>query len=396
MTSGPGKPWWRTWRAWILPAVLGLGLVILGISLLPVAPVAPTTATLPDTAAGKLVEKIETIDYPTPQVGWALVAASPYWKLVRTVDAGGKWQDVNPAGDASRGGVVLTVMGPEAAAVVILPFEYIRDSAFAVTTDGGARWSAGVLPNGASSGPDPIFALSAQRIFAVLGSGTVVASTDGGGQWATVNLPALASGTCTPTSIWFTAPASGWVTGSCTGVAALWHSSDAGQSWQSEVLSSTYGSSTPVSVAPPQATPSGGALTTTVATVGSTESLRVFDDSSGSWRAAPALSLPAGRVLVSFANPSDGWVVVAPRATGALALAYYTSSEGNYWSVRTTPISAGQVTGLDLSSSENVVALAQAGRVHLLWTSSNAGVKWTSSELTIVNGPAPVVNGITP
>ncbi|MGH7758143.1 MAG: WD40/YVTN/BNR-like repeat-containing protein [Candidatus Dormibacteria bacterium] len=379
----------------MIPGLAAVALLIFLVNLLPVAPVAPTSESLPDTAVGKLVERIELINFPTAEVGWALVAARPYWKVIRTTDGGVHWRDVNPAGDASNGGVVLTVMGAEAAAVVILPYEYIRDSGFAVTTDGGANWSAGILPNGASTGPDPIFALSNREIFAVLGNGDVVATSNGGSAWSAVKLPALATGSCLPTSVWFTSPSSGWVSGPCTGVAAVWHTANGGASWQPELLSSSYRPSTAVTVAPPQQ--EGGSdrvLDIVVAKTGASESLRVFEHASGEWRAAPAVTLPAGRVLASFANESDGWVLVAPSARGATALAYYTSSAGYDWSFRATPIPASQVTGIDLVSPQSVVALVQAGRYRLVWKTADGGVKWGSTEMAIVNGPAPKVNGI--
>ncbi|HEY6538611.1 MAG TPA: hypothetical protein VI138_06180 [Candidatus Dormibacteraeota bacterium] len=364
------------------------------ISLLPVAPVAPATQSLPDTAVGTLVSKIEQINFPSAQVGWAVVASRPYWQVIRTVDGGTHWQEVNPAGDASNGGVVLTVMGAEAAAVVILPYQYIRDSGFAVTTDGGSRWEAGVLPNGASTGPDPIFALSSKDIFAVLGNGSLVSTSNGGAAWSVVRLPALGSGSCLPTSVWFTSASSGWVSGSCTGMAALWHSADGGATWQPEVLPSSFSQAAKVTVAPPQATGTGAALTTVVASTSSGESLRVFENSTGAWRAAPSLALPKGRVLASFASQSDGWVLVAPSAHRATALAYSTSSAGRDWAFRGTPIPASQVTGLDMVSPSRVLALVQAGRYRLVWATVDGGIRWGRSELTVAKGPAPKVNGV--
>jgi len=391
---GP-RPWWRTWRALTAGVLVLLGVVVFGISALPVAPVAPDTAPIPITTAGKQVQQIESLNYFSAEDGWAVVPTRPYWRVVRTTDGGSRWQDVTPPGAASNGGLSLTVTGASTAAVVFLAYQYIRDSTFAYTRDGGADWTAGILPNSASSGPDPIYVLNSHQIFAVLGSGTVIKSADAGADWAAVTLPGLVSGSCRPTSVWFTSGSSGWVTGSCTGVAALWHTSDAGQSWAPEILSSDYASAAAVSVAPPQLTRSGGAFTTAVATAPTTESLRAFDDSSGSWVSAPAVALPAGRLLVSFEDPSHGWVLDAPSTAGAVALAYSTANEGTNWSLRTTPIPAGQVTRLDLTSPENAVALAQAGRQRVLWSSDDAGVHWQQERLVIFNGPEPRVNGIT-
>jgi hypothetical protein len=99
--------------------------------------------------------------------------------------------------------------------------------------------------------------------------------------------------------------------------------------------------------------------------------------------------------LVSFSGPFDGWVLDSPRTAGALALAYYTSNEGTNWSLRATPIPAGQLTVLDLLSPESVVALAQAGRQRDLFSSADAGVKWGRAQMVIFNGPQPRVNGIS-
>lgn len=395
MTAGGPRPWWRTWRALTVGAVVALAAVTFGISLLPVAPVAPASTPIPITTKGKLVRQIELLNYPNAQDGWAVVPTSPYWRVVRTSDGGSRWQDVTPPGAASNGGLALTVTGASTAAVVFLAYQYIRDSTFAFTSDGGAEWTAGILPNSASSGPDPIYVLSSHQIFAVLGNGTLISSADGGATWADVSLPGIGSGSCRPTSVWFTSGSSGWVTGDCTGVAALWHTSNSGLSWTAEVLSSGYPSTAAVTIAPPQVTRSGGAFTTAVATASSTESLRVFDDSSGSWVSAPSVALPAGRLLVSFENSSHGWVLDAPGTAGAVALAYSTSNEGANWSLRTTPIPAGQVTQLDLASPEHAVALAQAARERVLWSTDDAGVHWTQAPLVIFNGPEPRVNGIT-
>lgn len=395
MTARGARPWWRSWRALMIPALIALAAIIFGISRLPAAPVAPHTARIPDTTVGKLVRQIEMIDYSNAQVGWAVVPTHPYWRVVRTSDGGSRWQDVTPPGNASNGGLALTVTGSSTAAVVFLAYQYIRDSTFAYTNDGGAEWTAGILPNSASRGPDPIYVLNAHQMFAVLGNGTVVSSVDGGSSWTDVTLPPLGSGSCSPTSVWFTSISSGWITGNCTGVAALWHTSDSGLSWQPVVLSTAYASAVSVSVRPPQATPSGGAFTTAVGTGGSTESLRVFVSSASSWTSAPAVALPAGRILVSFSGPFDGWVLDSPRTAGALTLAYYTSNEGTNWSLRATPIPAGQLTVLDLLSPESVVALAQAGRQRDLFSSADAGVKWGRAQMVIFNGPQPRVNGIS-
>jgi hypothetical protein len=123
--------------------------------------------------------------------------------------------------------------------------------------------------------------------------------------------------------------------------------------------------------------------------------LRVFAQSSSGWTSAPAVALPAGRVLVSFTSASDGWALVAPRSAGALVLAYQTSNTGVNWSFQTTTIPAAEVTAFDLLSPGSAVALTQAGRKNDLWSSTNSGKSWHESQMAVSEGPVPKVNGIT-
>jgi photosystem II stability/assembly factor-like uncharacterized protein len=386
-----------SWRLWALTvsALAAALLALWVITSLPIAPVAPNLSSAPDTTAGGVARKIDQVSFPTPEVGWAVVPTQPFWRLVRTTDAGKRWQDVTPPGNGTNGGIAVTVLGPQSAIVVFLAYQNNRDSAFAVTSDGGSDWTAGILPHGASFGPDPIFAVSSQRLWAVLGSGAFISSSNGGGSWAPTALPALASGSCSPTSVNFTSTSTGWISGSCQGIAALWETTDAGLAWRPVVLSSDYSRSARISVAPPRTTTSGGVVTT-AATLGQNNvALRVFTESGTVWGSVPAVSLPAGRLIVSFANGTDGWVVDAPAAKGALALAYYTSDGGVNWSFRTTPIPAVEVTALDLLSSQTAVVMAQNGRRNLIWSTADEGLHWTDASVSIFSGPTPRVNGIS-
>ncbi|MGA8427590.1 MAG: hypothetical protein WB801_08400 [Candidatus Dormiibacterota bacterium] len=394
MTARLLSPRWGRWALLLALLLIGLVAVGFGILELPSAPVRPAVIPIPNTTTGRLVEQIETLKYPTAQVGWAVVPTSPFWELVRSSDGGRRWINVTPPGNGTDGGVAVTVSGPETATVVVLPYQYVRTSTFAVTADGGADWTAGILPNAASEGPDPMFALTSSRLFAVLANGVLLTSSNSGTSWSALTLPQLPSGSCLPTSIWFTAPGSGWVTGQCLGVAAMWHTADAGGSWQAVVLPGAYASSSSVLVAPPQSTASGAVLATAVASGGGQESLRVFEQTAGGWTSAPALALPAGRVLVSFASATDGWALVAPRASGALGLAYQTSNAGVNWSIQTTTIPASELTAFYLLSPADAVALTQAGRKDYLWSSSTGGKSWEESEMAVSEGPIPKVNGI--
>ena|GEM_PF-4526256 len=395
MTRRGPSPRRRKWALLLAVLLIGVAAVAFGILELPSAPVAPAVTPIPNTVAGRLVEQIETVRYPTARVGWAVVPTKVYWRLVRTNDAGGRWIDVTPPGAGTNGGIAVTVTGPSTAIVTFLAYQYVRASTFAITSDGGADWTAGILPNAVSEGPDPMYALTSSRLWAVLANGEVLASSNAGTSWSKVPLPALPSGSCLPTSVWFTSSTNGWVTGECQGVAAMWHSADSGGTWQPIVLSTSYASSASVAIAPPQAPASGPVLTSAVVSGSGPESLRVFQQSSTGWTSAPALALPAGRVLVSFTSAADGWALVAPRAPGALVLAYQTSNGGVNWSFQTTTIPAAEVTAFDLLSPGDAVALTQVGRQNDLFVSANGGRTWSESVMAVSEGPVPKVNGIT-
>jgi photosystem II stability/assembly factor-like uncharacterized protein len=364
-----------------------------GITSLPVAPnVTPHLSS--GSTSGTVARLVETLTYVTPQVAWAVVPSRPYWSVVRSTDAGQHWVDVTPTGDGTNGGVELTVLSATEAIVSYRAYQFSRDSAFAITTDGGHEWTAAILPNAVSSGPDPVAEGRGGEIWAVLGSGDVVSSTDGGGRWSTAVLPTSTEGSCVPTSVRFTSALVGWVSGQCHGAAVLWRTDNGGSSWQQQVLQAGYHRSATIVVGLPQVDETG-LFTTVTSTSAGGGSVAVFSDSNTGWASTPSVSLPAGRLITSFANGNEGWIVDAPSGAATLALAYQTSNGGINWSLRSLPMPASGVTATDVVTEKSIWILSQTSAGAELWSTTDGGRSWDSGKLHVISGPPPLVNGVT-
>lgn len=394
MTRPGGGLGWRKWSviagAALLVVIVGLAW---GITSLPVAPnVTPRLSS--GSTSGTVARLVETLTYVTPQVAWAVVPSRPYWSVVRSTDGGKLWVDVTPTGDGTNGGVELTVLSATEAIVSYRAYQYSRDSAFAITSDGGHKWTAAILPNAVSSGPDPVAEGRDGEIWAALGSGEVVSSIDGGGRWSVAVLPTPSEGSCVPTSVRFTSTLVGWISGQCHGAAALWRTDNAGSSWQSLVLHAGYRPAATIVVGLPQVDESGLFTWVTSTTVGG-GSLAVYSDSSKGWVSTPPVSLPAGRLITSFANGNEGWVVDAPSGSSTVALAYQTSNGGINWSLRSLPMPASGVTASDFVTNQTMWILSQTSAGAEAWSTTDGGRSWSSASLHEVAGPPPLVNGVT-
>jgi len=394
-SRGKAAPWRRRGPLALAAVIAVLGLTW-GIASLPAAPNVSTTYSTPDTAAGSLALQIESMTFASAQVAWAVIPLRPNWSLDRSTDAGHHWLDVTPVGAPTGGGLEVSVFSPTSAMLAYRPYQYDRVSAFAVTSDGGAAWTTGILPNAIAIGPDPMALTTTRSYWAVLGSGLVATSTNSGTSWSSISLPAPPTGSCQATSVRFTTSEAGWVTGSCQGTADLWQTVDGGVSWQVRDLGAAVPATERVLVSLPQESARGG-LFTTLTTLGTLSyQIRVFSDNAGTWTAVPSESLPAGRLVISFAGSTDGWVLDATSGKGALALVYQTFDGGRDWALRASPIAAAEVTSLSVLGSQIGYALAQEGSHTRLWTTANGGQTWSGSALKSVAGPPPRTNGITP
>lgn len=383
-------------RRWVLlagAALLGTVGVAAAIASLPRAPVVSPIAA-PDSPAGPLAHQIESLTFASPTIAWAVVPTFPYWRLVRTIDAGRTWRDVTPLGAGTNGGIEATILSPTTSILAYRAYEYNRDSAFALTVNGGADWTTGILPNAVGQGPDPMAFIPPRSVWAVLGSGLLAVSSDFGATWSSLTLPTPPTGSCQPTSVRFINAEVGWISGTCQGSVALWQTTTGGLSWSVVVLEKSVPGLQRELVSLPQGSSAANNFTTVVSVERHQDQVVEFRLQDGSWSATTPESVPGGQLLVYFANPSAGWILDAASGKGALALLYQTADGGADWALRATPIPAGSLTALDVLGGEVGAALAQQGRAARLWTTQDGGLKWSSSSLQIASGPPPRSNGV--
>jgi hypothetical protein len=104
------------------------------------------------------------------------------------------WKLATPPGVADNGGLVVSAGGASSLSVAVRPSQDLLFSPLAVTTDGGASWSAGP-PLGAAVAASPdAFAASGARLAALLSNGTVETSGDAGATWSVAAKPGAIAG----------------------------------------------------------------------------------------------------------------------------------------------------------------------------------------------------------
>jgi hypothetical protein len=118
---------------------------------------------------------------------WAVVpmAANPaYWQVFARPSASTAWQLATPPGVASNGGLVAAGTGG-ALSVAFRPSQNLTFSPLASSTDGGTRWSTGLIDASVAARPGALAASGAQML-ALLTDGVILASSDAGSKWRTL------------------------------------------------------------------------------------------------------------------------------------------------------------------------------------------------------------------
>lgn len=118
---------------------------------------------------------------------WALVpmSADPaFWQVFARQSASSAWHLVTPPGVADTGGLVAAGTGGSLT-VAVRPSENLRFSPLAVSTDGGGRWSTGLIDASVASRPGAL-AASGAKMLALLTDGTILVSSNAGSTWRTL------------------------------------------------------------------------------------------------------------------------------------------------------------------------------------------------------------------
>ncbi len=386
----------RPRRAWLLGTVAAGAVVAAissGILLLPQAPsLTPPREVLPQ---GPAPTSLESLSFASPSVAWAVLPAEPYWQVVRSTDAGLQWLDVTPTANGTNGGLELTVLGAEEAAVAYRPYDYQRSSAFAYTKDGGRSWQASILPGAISQAPDPMALLPDGEVWAVLANGEVFRARGSSGVWTQVALPRPASGTCLPISVDFSGADLGWIPASCQGTVGLWVSSDGGGQWQFQGLSRMVTDPHQANLEALSVSNPGQAAFLAVSSRAGRQEVELLAWDGGRWSQQGALVVPRGRLLSSFAGSEYGWIVDLPSAKGAYALAYQTRDGGEDWSLRTLPLLESELGAVFVVGPDRAYLLVRTEAGGYLWESGGSAGSWHETSLHVFSGPAPTVNGVS-
>ena len=131
----------------------------------------------------------------TAQDSWAVVpvAANPaFWQVFVRPASSPSWQLVTPQGVADNGGLVAAGTGGSLT-VAVRPDQGLTFSPLATTSNGGARWSTGLIDAGLAAAPDAL-AASGSQLLALVGDGSILASSDTGTTWRTLAGPGAIAG----------------------------------------------------------------------------------------------------------------------------------------------------------------------------------------------------------
>jgi len=148
----------------------------------------------------------------TPSASWAVLAVghlgdplNTFWQLLSRPAAGGQWRLVTPPGVADNGGLSGTFPAGGPVTVGFEPSQALRFSPLASSTDGGAHWTAGLVPAGLAAVPDALAATPTGLVALVrAGGGTVMERSHPGTSWTTVATRrdlAAGGGGCNPSGL---------------------------------------------------------------------------------------------------------------------------------------------------------------------------------------------------
>ncbi|MCU1489894.1 MAG: hypothetical protein JWM85_1299 [Acidimicrobiaceae bacterium] len=243
-------------------------------------------------------------------------AVDTFWELFHRSSPSAHWSLVTPPGVADNGGLVSSGAGHG----LVVGFETSQSLAFsplARSTDGGTRWSGGVLPGPLAGVPDALASSAGGQMMALLGDGGTTLDASGGSllSWSTVvhrsKLATSAAGSrcgvLRLTAVGVTQSGTRLVGAACShpGVVGLLESTGSGWRLEPVTLASSAAGS-PVEVLRLQDGQTG--TSALVASLGSTTRLLVLDQRAGAraWSVSASLSVPKSWRVASAGTLGDG------------------------------------------------------------------------------------------
>ena len=140
-----------------------------------------------------------TMSLATPAATWAVVrtggreAGGKFWQLLVRPQASSTWRLVTPPGVADDGGLAIATEGSSGLVVGFLPSQLLKFTPRAITTDGGAHWSQGLLPASLTPSPGALAALPDSRLLAATSKGVEESARAATGWSLLVSLRTLAA-----------------------------------------------------------------------------------------------------------------------------------------------------------------------------------------------------------
>jgi hypothetical protein len=117
-------------------------------------------------------------------MGGSAAQQDNFWQVFVRPAKSSAWQLVTPPGVADNGGIVAAGAG-DSLTVAFRPSQDLTFSPLAISSNGGAAWSTGLLDANVASTPDAL-AASGGQLLALLANGAVMTSSNAGNSWRTL------------------------------------------------------------------------------------------------------------------------------------------------------------------------------------------------------------------
>jgi len=339
--------------------------IVVALSVAPGSPAGAAVSTAP------LAASLVTADgsWVTVPMGHLSQLVNTFWQVFFRPAGSGRWVLVTPPGVADNGGLAVAP-STDGVTVGFEPNQLLTSSPLAVTDDGGATWTPGLVPLGLAAVPDALAPVSADGPLALVRrSGGIVLRGDAA---LTTWSPLLARATLAATvagrscgvgalTSLSSAPGGPAVVGtSCTRPGAVGIFTRLGGGWQRS--GPRLGTATGTSVL---RLDGGGASPSALVLLGRgnrTRLVAVWGAAAGAWTVSRPLAVGTSSIVST--GEGDGYAVVTRAAGGSLSAAVITGP-GAAWTTLVAPPAGTQA------------AVVEGGTIDTLSVSGGRLTVWT-------------------
>lgn len=163
------------------------------------APAKTTQPSQPPVTASPLATSLTTTQdsWAVVPMGGSAAQEDNFWQVFVRPAKSSAWRLVTPPGVADNGGLVAAGTGGSLT-VAFRPSQDLTFSPLAISSNGGAAWSPGLLDANVAATPSAL-AASGRQLLALLANGTIVTSANAGGSWQTLAAAGSAADSATGT-----------------------------------------------------------------------------------------------------------------------------------------------------------------------------------------------------